>query len=114
MNQLFVGADVHYVLEGGPHAGECRPAKVLRVHPVGVGGRVARQAELGLINGWSPATLAVFCLDGKRDGANQDGYTVLEAVRFSGELVLVNHAGNVHDVYEYEPGTWHFVPLCVE
>ena len=76
-----VGRIVHYRLEAGPHAGDCRPALIVRVWGAGPD---------ALVN------LQVF-VDGSNDYYENQGPEPLSLWRTS-----------VHRNTDNEPGTWHW------
>lgn len=84
MEGLTEGRIVHFVLPDGPHAGEHRPAVVVKVWRRGDGSPPD--------NGYS--NLLVF-MDGTNDGAQFSGY--------------VNRQTSIEYSEEPRPRTWHWI-----
>lgn len=84
MEGLTEGRIVHFVLQDGPHAGEHRPAIVVKVWRQGDGTPPA--------NGYS--NLVVF-MDGTNDGASYAG--------------CVHWATSIAYSAEPKPRTWHWI-----
>lgn len=84
MEGLTEGRIVHYVLPDGPHAGEHRPAMVVKVWRRGDGSPPA--------NGYS--NLLVF-MDGTNDGPQFGG--------------CVHWATSIEYSTEMRPRTWHWI-----
>lgn len=84
MDGLTEGRQVHFVLPDGPHAGEHRPAVVVKVWRMGDGTLPA--------NGYS--NLVVF-MDGTNDGAEHGG--------------CIYWATSIEYSEEPKPRTWHWI-----